>query len=62
MGSLITQIPYGQLANGKFGINLDEFAAIQPLAGQPLSSVVEVFATLPADGADDRSPTAVRSG
>ena len=55
MGSLITQIPYGQLANGKFGINLDEFAAIQPLAGQPLSSVVEVFATLPADGADDEN-------
>ncbi len=38
----ITLIPYGQLEDGKMGIKLDD------VTGNPIATVIEVFATLPS--------------
>ena len=43
----ISQIPYGLLANGNYGVQLD------PTTGKPTTSVVEVMTTLPAISSAD---------
>jgi hypothetical protein len=40
----VTLIPYGQLADGKFGIKLSDST------GDPIAAVIEVFTTLPSVG------------
>lgn len=55
----ISQIPYGQLENGNYGILVDD------LTGKPLSSIIEVLPTLPvvadADNFDGRMVFEVNS-